>query len=1111
MAIVAAFFIVSFYEREQKQLTQDAISRARAMTSVVDRDIASTQTALLALRTSTALAQGDLRGFHQTATEALRDMQADSIVLLDRRGQLLLSTRRPFGAPLPKLASAPLLQRTLETDKPGVSNLFLGPLTGTLIFTIGVPVKVDGVVKYSLNANVLPGQLARVLTEQKLPDSWRASILDSAGGIVARTHDAAKFVGTKAAPDVLQRLTLANEDGFQSKTLEGIPVITVYSRSQVTGWTVALGMPLEQLQAGLRRTLAWLILAGLGALAAGLLLAWRLGGRIAGSITALIKPALALGFGGMPPIAPLFFSEANQLRQALLDAATTLQRSEAAGQEAEIALFQATALQRAIFNSANFSSIATDAQGVIQIFNVGAERMLGYAAADVMNRITPADISDPQEVIARAKALSIELGTPIAPGFEALVFKASRGIEDIYELTYLCKDGSRLPAVVSVTALRDAYEIIIGYLLIGTDNTARKRAEEALLKAGALQNAIFNSASFSSIATDANGIIQIFNVGAERMLGYTAADVMNKITPADISDPQEVIARAKALSIELDTPIAPGFEALVFKASRRIEDIYSLTYIRKDGSRFPAVVSVTALRDAQDDIIGYLLIGTDNTAREQAEEALLKAGALHERRVGGIVDSAMDAVISIDNQQRIVLFNAAAEKMFACRAAQVLGQGLERFIPARSRAAHAGNVKQFGRTGVTSRSMRSLGALMALRADGTEFPIEASISQIEVGGQKLYTVILRDITERKQYEESLRQAMHTAEQANRAKSEFLANMSHEIRTPMHAVIGLSYLLGQTALSDEQAALLAKVKVASKSLLVVINDVLDLSKIEAGELIIDCAAFSLRSLMQELTEVMGLQADAKGIRFELDAPTEVLQVALDGDAVRLGQILTNLLSNAIKFTGQGGVTLRVRQLQATATHRTLSFMVQDTGIGIAPAVQARLFVPFSQADASITRRFGGTGLGLSIVKRLTTLMGGEVSLVSTQGGWQRVSSRARLRAGLAGRSGPAGNDAGFEPPARPGGCARPGGGRQRHQPGRDAANSGTRGRPRPTRQQRPGGFRAAPSQAGRHRCGADGRADAGARWLRCDAPHSPRTAAERLADHRLDRRRAEQRT
>ncbi|MHB8151350.1 MAG: PAS domain-containing protein, partial [Desulfobulbia bacterium] len=159
-----------------------------------------------------------------------------------------------------------------------------------------------------------------------------------------------------------------------------------------------------------------------------------------------------------------------------------------------------------------------------------------------------------------------------------------------------------------------------GHILCSiVDDTVSKQAEAALLKAGALQSAIFNSENFSSIATDANGVIQIFNVGAERMLGYTAAEVVDKITPVDISDPQELSVRAKSLSVELATMISQGFEALVFKASRGIEDIYELTYIRKDGSRFPAVVSVTALRDAHNEIIGYLLIGTDNTARKQVE------------------------------------------------------------------------------------------------------------------------------------------------------------------------------------------------------------------------------------------------------------------------------------------------------------------------------------------------------------------------------------------------------------------------------------------------------------------------------------------------------------
>ena len=352
-------------------------------------------------------------------------------------------------------------------------------------------------------------------------------------------------------------------------------------------------------------------------------------------------------------------------------------------------LLQTGALQSAIFNSANFSSIATDAKGVIQIFNVGAERMLGYAAADVTNKITPADISDPQEVVARAKALSIELGTPITPGFEALVFKASRGIEDIYELTYIRKDGSRFPAVVSVTALRDAQNAIIGYLLIGTDNTARKRAEEALLKAGALQSAIFNSANFSSIATDAKGVIQIFNVGAERMLGYAAADVMNKITPADISDPQEVIARATALSTEFSTPIAPGFEALVFKASRGIEDIYELTYFRKDGSRFPAVVSITALRDANDAIIGYLLIGTDNTARKQIEEERRKLDQrLRDQHfyTRSLIESNIDALMTTDPRGIITDVNKQMESLTGCTRDELIGAPFKNYFTDSARA-----------------------------------------------------------------------------------------------------------------------------------------------------------------------------------------------------------------------------------------------------------------------------------------------------------------------------------------------------------------------------------------------------------------------------------------
>jgi len=419
-------------------------------------------------------------------------------------------------------------------------------------------------------------------------------------------------------------------------------------------------------------------------------------------------------------------------------------------------LIKAGALQKAIFNSANFSSIATDAKGVIQIFNVGAERMLGYAAADVMNKISPADISDPLELVARAKALSAELGTTIMPGFEALVFKASRGIEDIYELTYIRKDGSHFPAVVSVTALRDEFESIIGYLLIGTDNTARKQAEEALLKAGALQKAIFNSANFSSIATDANGVIQIFNVGAERMLGYAAVDVVNKITPADISDSQEVIVRAKALSAELGTTIMPGFEALVFKASRGIEDIYELTYIRKDGSHFPAVVSVTALRDEYESIIGYLLIGTDNTARkliEADQKRLSQRLRDYQFYTRSLFESNIDALMTSDPAGIITDVNKQMELLTDCTRDELIGAPFKDYFTDPEKA-EAGINRVLNERKVTNYE------LVARARNGKETPVSYNAATLYDRNRKLQGVFAaaRDITEQKLAEEALRES-----------------------------------------------------------------------------------------------------------------------------------------------------------------------------------------------------------------------------------------------------------------------------------------------------------------------------------------------------------------
>lgn len=408
-----------------------------------------------------------------------------------------------------------------------------------------------------------------------------------------------------------------------------------------------------------------------------------------------------------------------------------------------------------------------------------------------------------------------------------------------------------------------------------------RRAE---FKTDALQDAIFNSAYFSSIATDEKGVIQIFNVGAERMLGFTAEDVVNRITPADISDPQELIVRADLLSRELGETISPGFEALIYKASRGIEDIYELTYVRKDGSRFPAMVSVTALRDARQKVIGYLLIGTDNTAR-------------------------------------------------------------------------------------------------------------------------------------KRWERTLQEKNVELERASQMKSEFLATMSHELRTPLNAIIGFSEALKDGLVgkvSENQHEYISDIFSSGQHLLSLINDILDLSKVEAGMMALELEPVELDSLLSNSLSIVKEKAAAQSIALELDVGDDLGIPLLDMRKTK--QIVYNLLSNAVKFSLPGGrVVLAARRVRRSsvgklpgnwATQRFeladneyddfLEICVSDTGIGISVADMGKLFQAFSQIDSSLSREFEGTGLGLAMVRQLAELHGGTVAVASTEGEGARFATWLPLR-------------------------------------------------------------------------------------------------------------------
>ena len=392
-------------------------------------------------------------------------------------------------------------------------------------------------------------------------------------------------------------------------------------------------------------------------------------------------------------------------------------------------------------------------------------------------------------------------------------------------------------------------EWVSGTLLDITEMRAAQEERERF--ANLLRGVMQAAGDFSIIATDPDGLITVFNAGAERLLGYRSDEMVGLQTPAIIHLPQEVMARGAELSA-IEGQAIEGFRVFVHRPEQQGAEQREWTYVRKDGSQVPVSLTVSVLRSEGGAVVGYLGIGQDISARRAAEQALLRAKA-------------------------------------------------------------------------------------------------------------------------------------AAEAASAAKGMFLANMSHEIRTPMNAVIGIAHLLADTTLTPDQRQLLSKLQIAGRSLLGVINDVLDLAKIEAGELAVEAMPYRPAELLQELDSVFGDQARAKGLSWSVAAAPDLPETLL-GNAQRLQQVLSNLLSNALKFTQQGGVSLRVARAEPAApdAEPRLRFVVHDSGIGIAPEAQAQLFQPFVQAEASTTRRFGGTGLGLSIVKHLIGLMGGTVQLSSQPG-------------------------------------------------------------------------------------------------------------------------------
>ena len=418
-------------------------------------------------------------------------------------------------------------------------------------------------------------------------------------------------------------------------------------------------------------------------------------------------------------------------------------------------------------------------------------------------------------------------------------------------------------------------------------------------------------------------------------------------------------------------------------------DRFECVYQRSStGELFDADVMLTRLNFGDTTVLQAIV--RDITEKKQAEYALNES----RKQLEQIINFLPDAILIVNTEGKVTVWNRSMEEMTGIKAEDIIGKGnYEHALP------FYGERRPIMVDLVIASDEEQQKKYMSIRSEKNRMTAETWVPVLRSEKRFLYIMAtplydsngyligsiesIRDITDRKQMENKLLDAMEAAEAATRAKSDFLANMSHEIRTPMNAIIGMAYLAVQTELSPKQQDYIGKIQSSSQALLGIINDILDFSKIEAGKLEIEAVAFNLDETMNNLANMLSMKAYQKGLELLFQYSSDVPQ-KLKGDPLRLGQILINLTNNAIKFTEQGEIIVKVELVQQHEQKVTLQFSVKDTGIGMTLEQQSKLFQAFSQADASTTRKYGGTGLGLAISARLSELMGGSIWVVSESG-------------------------------------------------------------------------------------------------------------------------------
>ena len=945
-------------KRERAHVAEDAEMIARALAAAVDRDLANGETAARTLANQANLARGDLAAFHIAARRLLRpEFPAYAVAVSAPDGKVVLDTRHALGSVLPARGNEADIRAVFASGDAFTSGLHRGDATQPWVISITVPVWREGKVAYAVTVELRPRRLQELLANQNLPPHWTALVFDNQRRLVAYRGHAPHDIGDPMRPELAAALA-RRPVGIVELVAHGPQAMySAYARTLGHDWAVAIGFPRhaarEILGPDPGTTVAWIAVM----LAISLGLAWRIGDSIARSVRALTEPAAALGRGEALVIPPLAIREAATVARALGKVEGELQQYRA-GLESLVAertneLQRSSAMLATVYATAPVGLAFVDRSLKIVMINDYLAAVNALPAAAHIGRTLPDLLGERGIHIERPYRRVLTTGRPLID------------VEDSGESP--AEPGTMRHWICSYYPVYGPERDLVGINAVVLDITERKRQEQRNRDNEVMFRALFEGSGDAHVLIAYGAGFISANQAAIDLFGCAGAE--------------EFLAMAPASSSPEFQPNGRRSDELWHEAMRRTLDTggnrFEWIYRRRDGTQFHADVLLNSV-----DIGGRGIVqGTirDITARVETSAALRAASRRleeSERMIRTVTDHLPALVGYWDADMRCRFANKPYLDWLERDAADVIGHTMVELIDEdqiRDVMPHLEAVLR-GERQFFERRLHRKGSGKVIQAWGSYIPDFDADGRVQG-----FYMLHADITELKRTQSRLEEALRAAEAASSAKGEFLANMSHEIRTPMNAIIGLARLLEEADLGRRERGYVARMQMAAKSLLSMLNDVLDYSKVEAGQLVLEQTPFALDDVLSSIAAMSATGAWNKGIEPVFAVHPDV-PARLVGDPMRLGQVLLNLVSNAVKFTERGEVVLAIEPAGPDA----LAFTVRDTGIGIPPEQQQRMFEAFSQADTSTSRKYGGTGLGLAISRRLVRLMGGDLRVDSAPG-------------------------------------------------------------------------------------------------------------------------------